>query len=69
MDQDTWFSTGNAYCKSILCLLAYQQPKSFDTNGAVNLDNSHLKIATSRNYHHFSRALISMSITRGNRQT
>jgi uncharacterized protein with ParB-like and HNH nuclease domain len=51
--KETWFSTGNAYCKAILCLLAYQQPKSFDTNGVVILDNSHLKIATSRNYHHF----------------
>lgn len=51
--QETGFSAGNAYCKSILCLLAYQQPKSFDTNGIVILDNSHLKIATSRNYHHF----------------
>ena len=47
------FSAGNAYCKAILCLLAYQQPKSFDTNGVVILDNSHLKIATNRNYHHF----------------
>jgi hypothetical protein len=51
--EETRFSAGNAYCKSVLCLLAYQQPKSFDTNGQVNLDNSHLKIATSRNYHHF----------------
>jgi hypothetical protein len=51
--EETWFSTGNAYCKSVLCLLAYQQPKSFDTNGVVILDNSNLKIATSRNYHHF----------------
>ncbi|WP_210546115.1 DUF262 domain-containing protein [Rhodoferax sp. PAMC 29310] len=50
---ETWFSSGNGYCKSILCLLAYQQPKSFDTNGLVILDNSNLKIATSRNYHHF----------------
>lgn len=50
---ETWFSAGNAYCKAILCLLAYQQPKSFDTNGLVILDNSNLKIATSRNYHHF----------------
>jgi len=33
--------------------LAFQQPKSFDTNGIVILDNSNLKIATSRNYHHF----------------
>lgn len=51
--EEAQFSTSNAYCKTVLCLLAYQQPKSFDTNGAVNLDNSHLKIATSRNYHHF----------------
>lgn len=50
---ETWFSAGNGYCKAILCLLAYQQPKSFDTNGLVILDNSNLKIATSRNYHHF----------------
>ena len=47
------FSAGNAYCKAILCLLAYQLPRSFDTNGIVILDNSNLKIATSRNYHHF----------------
>jgi hypothetical protein len=51
--EETWFSAGNAYCKAILCLLAYHQPKSFDTNGIVILDNSNLKIATSRNYHHF----------------
>jgi hypothetical protein len=51
--KETWFSAGNAYCKAVLCLLAYQQPKSFDTNGMVILDNSNLKIATSRNYHHF----------------
>lgn len=50
---DTYFSAGNAYCKAILCLMAYQQPKSFDTNGVVVLDNSNLKIAASRNYHHF----------------
>ena len=48
-----WFSAGNAYCKAVLSLLSYQQPKSFDTNGVVILDNSHLKIAASRNYHHF----------------
>jgi hypothetical protein len=51
--EETWFSAGNAYCKAILCLLAYLQPKSFDTNGVVILDNSNLKIASSRNYHHF----------------
>jgi hypothetical protein len=50
---ETDFRAGNAFCKTILCLLAYQLPKSFDTNGVVILDNSNLKIATSRNYHHF----------------
>lgn len=50
---ETRFSAGNAYCKAILSLLAQQHPKSFDTNGQVILDNTNLKIATSRNYHHF----------------
>lgn len=49
----TYFSTGNAFCKSILCILVYNQPRSFDTDGIVILDNSNLKIASSRNYHHF----------------
>lgn len=47
------FRTGDAQCKMVLCALAYHQPKSFDSNDIVNLDNSSLKIATSRNYHHF----------------
>lgn len=51
--EERWFSAGNGYCKAVLCLMAYQQPKSFDTNGVVILDNSNLKIAASRNYHHF----------------
>jgi hypothetical protein len=51
--KEAWFSAGDAYCKTILCLLAYQQPKSFDTNGVVILSNDNLKIASSRNYHHF----------------
>jgi len=50
---ERWFSAGNAFCKAVLCLMAYQQPKSFDSNGVVILDNSNLRIATSRNYHHF----------------
>lgn len=51
---DEWgFSAGDAACKTVLCLLAYHQPKSFDSNAVVNLDNSNLKIATSKNYHHF----------------
>lgn len=51
--RETWFSAGNAYCKSVLCLLASNRPRSFDTDGEVILDNSNLKIALSRNYHHF----------------
>jgi len=48
-----WFSTGDAFCKAILCLYAYFQPRSFATNSLVKLDNSWLKVANSKNYHHF----------------
>jgi len=51
--KDTVFSTGNAICKSILCILAYQEPKDFHNNARILLDNSYLKIASSKNYHHF----------------
>ncbi|MCY4170302.1 MAG: DUF262 domain-containing protein [Bacteroidetes bacterium] len=47
------FSTGNSFCKAVLCLLAYQEPKDFHHNGKVILDNSWLKVSTSKNYHHF----------------
>jgi hypothetical protein len=50
---ETKFSAGNSYCKAILCLLAYQEPKDFQDNGKVILGNSWLKIASSKNYHHF----------------
>ena len=50
---DTTFSAGNSYCKAILCLLAYHEPKDFQDNGKVILDNSWLKVASSKNYHHF----------------
>ncbi len=50
---ETNFSAGNSYCKAILCLLAYQEPKDFRDNGRVILDNSWLKVANSKNYHHF----------------
>jgi hypothetical protein len=50
---NTNFSAGNSYCKAILCLLAYYEPKDFQDNGKVILDNSYLKIANSKNYHHF----------------
>lgn len=50
---ETSFSTWSSYCKAILCLLAYHEPKDFQDNWKVILDNSWLKIANSRNYHHF----------------
>ena len=50
---ETNFSAGNSYCKAVLCLLAYQEPKDFQDNGKIALDNSWLKIASSKNYHHF----------------
>ncbi|MBT3751594.1 MAG: DUF262 domain-containing protein [Bacteroidetes bacterium] len=50
---ETNFSAGNSYCKAVLCLLAYHEPKDFQDNGKVILDNSWLKTANSKNYHHF----------------
>lgn len=50
---DTNFSAGNSFCKAVLCLLIYQEPKDFRDNGKVILDNSWLKVANSKNYHHF----------------
>ncbi|MCK5849977.1 MAG: DUF262 domain-containing protein, partial [Kiritimatiellae bacterium] len=50
---ETNFSAGNSYCKAVLCLLAYHEPKDLRDNGKVLLDNSWLKMANSRNFHHF----------------
>ena len=50
---ETGFSAGSSYCKAVLCLLAYHEPKNFQDNGKVILDNSWLKVANSKNYHHF----------------
>ena len=50
---ETSFSAGSSYCKAILCLLAYNEPKDFQDNGKIILDNSWLKVANNKNYHHF----------------
>lgn len=50
---ETGFSAGSSYCKAILCLLTYHEPKDFQDNGKIILDNSWLKVANSKNYHHF----------------
>jgi len=48
-----WFSAGDAFCKAVICLYAHFIPRSFKTDGLVKLDNSWLKVANSKNYHHF----------------
>lgn len=47
------FATGRSSIKAILCLYAMHKPKSFDNNQDVIIDNSWLKVSTSKNYHHF----------------
>jgi hypothetical protein len=53
VDENGWFSSGRSYIKAILCLFAYQLPKSFIDNSIVRLSNDWLKQANSKNYHHF----------------
>lgn len=48
-----WFSAGRSYIKAILCVYAYQKPESFIDNSLVTISNAWLKIAISKNYHHF----------------
>ena len=48
-----WFGTGRSLVKAILCLYAIHKPKSFDSGQDVIIDNSWLKVSTSKNYHHF----------------
>lgn len=48
-----WFNAGRSSIKAILCLYAYQLPKSFSDDSVVNISNQWLKQANSKNYHHF----------------
>ena len=48
-----YFATSRSFIKAILCLFTMHKPKSFDNHLDVNIDNSWLKIGTSKNYHHF----------------
>jgi hypothetical protein len=48
-----YFSTSRSFVKAILCVLAHKEPKSFVDNSIVRLNNSFLKQANSKNYHHF----------------
>ncbi len=53
IENNGYFSTGKAFIKAVLCLYAKHKPKSFDNNLDVIMDNSWLKIASSKNYHHY----------------
>jgi len=53
IDRHGFFRASRSFIKAILCLLAYQQPLSFDDAGSVKIANDWLKQANSRNYHHF----------------
>ena len=53
IEKNGYFSTSRSFVKAILCVLAHKEPKSFVDNAIVRLDNSYLKQANSKNYHHF----------------
>ena len=50
-----YFNAGRSFIKAILCLLAYQEPKSFVDDSVVRISNDWLKQANSKNYHHFAK--------------
>jgi hypothetical protein len=53
IEDNGYFRTGRSYIKAILSIYASLTPLSFDDNAKVTIDNSWLKIASSKNYHHF----------------
>lgn len=50
---DIQFSLSSSFCRAILCLLAYSEPKDFHDDAKVFLDDKPLIKSSSRNYHHF----------------
>ena len=50
--QETELQIGNAYCKSVLCLLAAKRPLDLRDASDVILDNQYLQRANSRHFHH-----------------
>ena len=48
-----YFTVNRSFIKAVLCLFAYNEPKSFIDNSIVRLDNAYLKQSNSKNYHHF----------------
>ena len=50
----TWkFSAGESISKAVMCVLAFCDPKSFNNDNKITLDNSNLIRGNSKNYHHF----------------
>lgn len=53
IEDNGYFRTSRSYIKAILAIYSSLNPLAFDDNSKVTIDNSWLKIATSKNYHHF----------------
>ena len=53
IEQNGYFNAQRSFIKGLLCLLASQAPKSFNTGHPVRLRNDWLQRANSKNYHHF----------------
>ena len=53
IEQNGYFSTGRSFTKALLCLLAAEGPKSFESGASVTVRNNWLLRANSKNYHHF----------------
>jgi hypothetical protein len=51
--ENGWFNAGRSFVKAVPCLYAYHEPKSFNDNARVNIQNNWLKQSNSKNYHHF----------------
>lgn len=47
------FRANEAFSKTILAILAREDPRSFDTHSKIDLDNSAMQRGNSRNFHHF----------------
>jgi len=59
IQENGWFNAGRSYIKALLCIMVYQEPKSFIDGSIVHISNDWLKRANSRNYHHyFPRAFL-----------
>lgn len=50
--KETGLRIGNAYCKSVLCLLAAHEPRDLRDGSTILLHNRALKRANSRHFHH-----------------